>query len=447
LSHPWKLFVAVTLMVTAAGIACARDTTVVVINARAGTIEAAYVTGAGRTEQLSAQKLSPFGGKTLTVRTSNPVKLRIVGFNTALFGAGVSTRTGRNPELDGFQDLLSDIAPYAKDWGSLFRINAPGATARVAELNRADTLMEQLRALVTGCSSVELTCYDVVSRSYAADPLDDDKVSRLRNMIDASLSANGFSSVRLVEAFLPVYRSLDSCRLHGAIREDQEKEVTAVLKDIPKVLARAAKLEAVAGPLSVLSNLAEIIVDQRAGWTKMVHATLSVTPTSVMSFAGLKVPDATYEFDVLPDMPVRPLLGIVVLHWSGADFVTYSTVREQGGARVVGSPADISRWTQGLSFGLAWDALDWRDIGGKGFAIALPDFVVNPFDKFAALGAGVGVSWSFLRLSVGCLWIRNTRLDGYPGQLLTDSSELRTHAVYLPRMFIGLSLVNLPAGD
>jgi hypothetical protein len=141
---------------------------------------------------------------------------------------------------------------------------------------------------------------------------------------------------------------------------------------------------------------------------------------------------------------MRPISALSVILWAGADFESYSTERVAGSSIIRAAKADISHWSQGLSFGLAWRFLDFRDVKDKGFAVTVPELLVNPFDSFRGVGVGAGVSYAFLKLSVGALWIRNTVLDGQTvGNVIADPASLMTRPAYTPRLFFSLGVYSV----
>jgi hypothetical protein len=419
-------------MLTIAGplTALSQDSTIIVLDHAAGIFTQAYRTEGGVREAIGTRNIGGIGSPSITVRTSDPVKVVLKNYVNALWDARITTREFESADYELYQGLLDAITPYAVDAPLLL-----GIASTEREVPELATV--KVTAFRDSIVSLRATTMWKVRQLSLAESLTPDEIAATRLFAAQHL---GGTSAR------PRLRFLDSLALWyealGRVRTT--KEVNDLREQSKALLTKATQLERALIRLSTIGSSAEVNLYARSTWKAGVSATLTIASSEAMSFAGLDTTLSRYSLTVLPDPIVRPISALAVIYWSGADFASYSTERSTSGYIIRSAKDDISHWTQGLSFGLAWRFLDFRDVKDKGLALSVPELIVNPFDSFRGIGVGVGASYAFLKLSAGGLWIRNTVLDGHSaGDVLTDPAMLTTMTAYTPRFFISLGLYNV----
>ncbi len=187
-----------------------------------------------------------------------------------------------------------------------------------------------------------------------------------------------------------------------------------------------------------VENTVRLVLGSRTAWCSPPFTisrstgrkvTVTVTPRQGAPIASQQGP-VSFTATLRPDWLVRPALGLTFLAASGATYPTYSAVETDGGFRVTQTGRQDSRSTYGLTLGLTWRPLDWRD--DRGVAVWLPELTVNPSSDTRAIGVGFAVSFlRFVKVGGGYLWTRHTALDGQePDQLLASGGALRTREAY-----------------
>ena len=409
----------------------AQDSTIVVIDHAAGVFVDAYRSHDGRHEAIAARNISGIGTSSLTVRTSEPVKVVLRNYVTALWDARATTKEFESPDYALYEGLLEELKPYAADVPLLLGI----VTADREGVPERATL--KVTAFRDSVMALRATTMWKVRGLSLQDALTPEEIADTRRFAAAYLGGSSARPrLRLLDSLAVWYDSLGHARM--------TKEVSDLREQSKVLLTKATQLERALIRLSSIGTSAEVPLTVRSTWMKGVSATVTIVSSETMSFAGLDTTLTRYSITLLPDPLVRPMSALTVMYWSGTDFATYATGRQTGGYVIRSSKDDISHFSQGLSFGLSWRFLDFRDVKDKGIALSVPELIVNPFDKFRAIGLGVGVSYTFLKLSVGALWIRNTVLDGRSvGEMIDDPAALRTMSAYTPRFFVGLGIYNV----
>jgi hypothetical protein len=119
-----------------------------------------------------------------------------------------------------------------------------------------------------------------------------------------------------------------------------------------------------------------------------------------------------------------------------------------------------ARFSWGVTLGMSWPRLQFRhdaasggdgEGGGgsgvdhSGISIWLPELTVGSSSDTKAFGVGTAISWSFVKLGTGALWVRHPRLDDLDvGQIVPNSGYLRTTDVYgRPRYYVSLSVFDV----
>ena len=420
-----------TLLLLAATITSrAGDSTIVVIDHAAGAFVDAYRVHDGARESFTARDIGGIGSPALTIRTADPVKVVLRNYVTAIWDARVATKEIESAEYELYQGLLDAIKPYAAEVPLLL-----GLASTDRDVPELATL--KVTAFRDSISSLRATTMWKVRNLSVAESLTQEEISATRQFAAQYL---GGTSAR------PRLRFLDSLAVwyDALTRVKVTKDVSELRDQSRTILTRATQLERALIRLSTIGNSTEVNLYARSTWKAGISATVTIASSETMSFAGLDTTLSRYSITVLSDPIARPMSALAVIYWAGDDFRSYSTERVAGGYAIRASKDDISHWSQGISFGVAWRFLDFRDVKDKGLAISVPELIVNPFDSFRGIGVGVGASYSFAKLSVGALWIRNTALDGHStGDILADPTLLRTQPVYTPRFFVSLGIYSL----
>jgi hypothetical protein len=403
----------------------------VVIDQAAGVFVEMYRSNGGGREAIAARSISGTGTASLTVRTSDPVKIVLRNYITALWDTRTTTKEFESPDFALYEGLLEELTPYVVDAPLLLGI----VTAEREGVPERATL--KVTAFRDSVLALRATTMWKVRGLSLQDALTPEEIADTRRFAAAYLGGSSARPrLRFLDSLAVWYDSLGHARV--------SKEVSDLREQSKALLTKATQLERALIRLSSIGTNAEVPLTVRCTGLKGINANVTVVSSETMSFAGLDTTLSRYSITLLPDPLVRPMSALAVMYWSGADFAAYSTERQTGGYIIRASKDDISQFSQGLSFGLSWRFLDFRDVKDKGIALSVPELIVNPFDKFRAIGLGVGVSYAFLKLSVGALWIRNNVLDGLSvGDVINDPAALRTMPAYTPRFFVGLGIYNV----
>ena len=408
----------------------AQDSTIVVIDHAAGAFVEAYQMRDGVRGTVTARDISGIGSPALTIRTADPVKVVLRNYVTAIWDARVATKEIESVEYELYQGLLDAIKPYAAEVPLLL-----GIATTDREVPELATL--KVTAFRDSIASLRSNTMWKIRQLSLAESLSQEEIDATRRFAAQYL---GGTSAR------PRLRFLDSLAVwyEALTRVHVTKDVSELRDQSKTILTRATQLERALIRLSTVGNSTDVHLYARSTWKAGISATVTIASSEAMSFAGLDTTLSRYSITVLPDPIARPMSALAVIYWAGDDFRSFATERVAGGYAIRASKDDISHWSQGISFGLAWRFLDFRDVKDKGLAISVPELIVNPFDSFRGIGVGVGASYSFAKLSVGALWIRNNVLDGHTtGDILADPTLLRTQPVYSPRFFVSLGVYSL----
>lgn len=409
----------------------AQDSTVIVLDHAAGAFVEAYAVHGGAHTALRARTIGGIGSAAITVRTDDPVKVVLKNYPTALWDTKAVTKEFESADYDLYEGLLTALKPYAVDAPIIFGL---GALEREGPPELATVKVTAFRDSIVALRSITMWRVRQLSLS---EGLSAQEIAATRRFAAGYLGGTSARPrLKLLDSLAVWYDSLGHAKV--------TKDVNDLREQSKALLTKATQLERALIRLSTIDNSAEVNLYARTTWKAGITATVSIISSEVMGFAGLDTTLSRYSITLLPSPLVRPMSALAVLWWGGEDFQSFSTERQTGGYVIRASKDDISHYAQGLSFGLVWRFLDFRDVKDKGIAISVPELIVNPFDSFRGIGVGVGVSYAFAKLSVGSLWIRNTVLDGqHSGDILADPALLRTMPAYTPRFFISLGVYNV----
>ncbi len=430
MTHPVRAASLTFLLLAAMCTTRAQDSTIIVIDHAAGAFVEAYRMHDGARVPVTARDFSGIGSPAVTIRTADPVKVVLRNYLTALWDARVATKEIESAEYELYRGLLDAVKPYAAELPLLL-----GVTATEREVPEPATL--KVTAYRDSIASLRATTMWKVRQLSVAESLTPEEISATRQFAAQYLGGTSARPrLRFLDSLAVWYEALAQARV--------TKEVSELREQSKALLTKATQLERALIRLSTIDNTAALHLYARSTWKAGVGATVTIASSEAMAFAGLDTTLSRYSITVLPDPIARPMSALAVIYWAGDEFRSYSTERVTGGYAIRASKDDISHWSQGISFGVAWRFLDFRDVKDKGLAISVPELIVNPFESFRAIGVGVGASYAFAKLSVGALWIRNSALDGFSaGDILADPTLLRTKHVYTPRFFVSLGVYSL----
>ena len=430
MTHPVRAASLMFILLAALCPTRAQDSTIIVIDHAAGAFVEAYRVHDGIREPVPAIDISGIGSPAITVRTADPVKVVLRNYITALWDARVATKEIESPEYELYRGLLDAVKPYAAELPLLL-----GITGTEREVPELATL--KVTAFRDSIASLRATTMWNVRRLSVTASLTTEEINATRRFAAQYLGGTAARPrLRFLDSLAVWYDALAGARV--------TKDVSDLREQSKAILTKATQCERALIRLGSIDNTTALNLYARSSWKAGVGATVTIASSEAMAFAGLDTTLSRYSITVLPDPIARPMSALAVIYWAGDDFRSYSTERTGSGYTIRATKASIARWSQGISFGVAWRFLDFRDVKDKGLAISVPELIVNPFESFRAIGVGVGASYAFAKLSVGALWIRNSALDGFNnGDILADPTLLRTRSVYSPRLFISLGVYNL----
>lgn len=173
--------------------------------------------------------------------------------------------------------------------------------------------------------------------------------------------------------------------------------------------------------------------------------TIAVEPRPIPELKrAAAAPPMNFAVTVMPRLRPYPAVGLALLYAPRARYEKYGTTTAPGGARIVTTGFDDDRVGYGLVLGLAWN--DRVGPTAPRTRFWLPELIINPTDELKTLGVGGGVSLGIVKLGVGAVWHRHTRLvDQRVDQVLESADLLRREDGYgRPRGYVSLSAMGWP---
>lgn len=214
------------------------------------------------------------------------------------------------------------------------------------------------------------------------------------------------------------------------------------IADNKKVLEDAYKVESVVISLMTAEST-KVTPIEKTSLEKGKTITLKITPSKALTFSSIEKDELEFKISVSPDWKIRPSAGLSLIYWTGDRFNKYLTVKENNKEKIVESSDQEPGLFYGLSLGLTYPGLDWRDFDGHGLTVWFPEIVLNPSTtdfKLKAAGLGIAVSYSSFKVSAGCVWIKGTVLDGqHADQVLENNEVLKTKDSFSPRWYLSVS--------
>ena len=422
-------------------------------------------------------------GPTPVVRLhrSVPVEVRVVNTNTALYDLSRSSTREPLPEAQSIRSFVGRVAPYMAPLQSAATNavrgrgagEAKGAEASAETISAArETMALAIRGAEESLARVDAALYgptglqsNLTAALLALEQMrlgaEPERASApLRNALNLGEPCRDDAPVRLPTAQQllsalsdlvyttqelrtvvtgPSYEEDSRWSQLRATATDVERRSESALADFEPLVANAYRVERLVGIVaSACSQWSAGVV--RGSLTEGRTVTISIVPRTEVETARLADRGAsTYTVAIQPKALLRPALAVGGVAVPDARFGRYATRETEGGVQVYESGTRDARFSLGGTFGLTWAGLDRRERGG--FAIWVPEVAVTVGDAQGA-GLGAGVSWNFLKLGVGAMWMKHTALDGVSvGDVLPDESGLRTVDRYgPPNLYISLSV-------
>lgn len=334
----------------------------------------------------------------------------------------------------------------------------------------------------------ELAAVGIAARAFAEklDPEKDQHQNPLRVKIAAAFTNDRLSAYSdLLNAYTTLGAVPDleqaSARLRAEVRDISEKaaascpqlsvqigdglaEVVTYLEEVDAVAALAreawADRDTNLDAALTLESFARNLLDAKPVWSdpepfkvewdKGKTVTITITRKEDPVLARVKTTQKPLEVtvQVLPDRAFRPSVGLALLYTEDAVFPTYGTKAvpgvETGEVSIVERDQADERFSYGLTLGMTWRFLDWRQ--SSGWAVWLPELTINPAEDKRGFEVGVGVSYKMLKLGAGVGWTKHSVLDGQSvDDVLPDDGSLKTEDVYgKPKVYLSFSVIGWP---
>lgn len=406
---------------------------------------------------------------------SIPVEVRVVNTNTALYRFSRTVEGVPLPEAEAIQGFTSRLTPYVPELRASLRnrgLRGAGESATEAEiaearlaltmslgaaersllaideavygerglqptLGRTLLALEQMRA-GTPAERASAPLRQALGLGPACGPQEQVRLQTAGQMLTA-LSALGTASDELRDA---TYGITYADARWQALRDSAQvldRRAQAALGDFEPLVANAYRVERLVG----------IVANACSHWSA---GTVSGSRTSGKSVTILAEPrtepevariaehaPAQFTVVVQPQSVVRPAVAIAAIAAPGARFPTYGTREVGGGVEVYESGRKDRRFGLGGTLGFTWPGLDQRD--SRGVAIWLPEVLVAAGDLTGA-GVGTAVSFGFVKVGAGAMWMRHESLAGARvGDVVADPSMVHVVDGYgKPQFYVSLSV-------
>ena len=392
-------------------------------------------------------QLEPAGN--LRIRAGVKLRVVVANTNTALYGFTLTQGSVAAEEISTLQGFSKALGPYLSELGreAFGRAVAPPPTGPAV---KTATPLDVIRAQLYGKEGLEHSTAIIASalermRAFPPDPavsrrtlddatravekgdtsLDDDTATLKKELVDTGVFkvAGDRYTLTTIGKLTLAFKMLAE---QGA----PSTEERTVLGGQETVLEAAYRVQALGQAALTAKNVWYCSDPLTVSYEKGRKLTLKVAPAAPPELSRLaSLGPQEFTTTVNPDWLVRPALGLAFLTASGATYPKYGTKKAGDEVEVVQNAMQDSRFTYGLTLGLTWRGLDWRD--NNGWAVWAPELVVNPSTDVKAAGFGAAVSWKILKLGVGKFWTKHTALDGQVvGQHLPDADSLKTRDVY-----------------
>jgi hypothetical protein len=208
---------------------------------------------------------------------------------------------------------------------------------------------------------------------------------------------------------------------------------TALLIDV-RVQRALADIELLAATAYRIERLVGVVAGACSRWSAGVasatltnerHISVRVEPRAEPELSRL-TDGASRQFTVAvrPRATIRPALALSAVAIPGARFPRYDTRPATSGVEIYESGLRDARFALGGALGFTWSIVDRRETSGT--ALWLPQIVVTAGNARGA-GIGGGISWNFIKVATGAIWVQHEALDGArAGDVIPDRSRMKT---------------------
>lgn len=408
---------------------------------------------------------------------SVPVEVRVVNTNTAVYRFSTETKSTALPETQSVQSFLATLNPYLPE----LRSAATSALRRDIRLgNRRATNAGAARAALTSSmSEARSSLARVDDALFGEAGLQENlttsllALEQMRQGVPPERASEGLrralnlggpcqpeapvrlpTAQRLLTALADVVQASQELRasMHMAASFNDEmlqaladsarmveRQTQQAVSDFEPLVANAYRVERLVG--TVASACSAWIADTvRGSLTSGRTVTVKVEPrTEPETSRVADRPAVEYSVAIQPRTIIRPALGFIALAAPDARFANYATREVDNGVQIYKTGTRDARFNVGGTLGFTWPGLDQRE--SRGFAVWLPELVLAP-GRNTSVGVGASLSWSFLKLGAGALWVKHGALDGVQvGDVVADESGLQVSDTYSsPKLYVSLGV-------
>ena len=416
-------------------------------------------------------------GKNPVVRLprSVPVDVRVVNTNTAFYRFSKESEASPLPEMESVRSFMGRLGPYFPD----LRASLGRTRSRGAEEIDVVALNTSRRLLLEGMANVRAAMVRLDVALYGPQGLNENLTTSLlaleqmrrgvppeqaseplRQSLGLGAPCGTGAPVRLATSqqlltavFDLAHSSQNVIAALGGPEFESDAAWRALRDSADQFNQRAQKALTDFEPLVATAYRVERLVGIVAGacsqWSAgAIAGTLTsgrtleirVEPRTEPELARLGDHQArTFRVGVQPRFIVRPGVAVGIVAAPHARFAKYGTRPASGGFEIVETGRTDARFSPGGMLGLTWPGLDQRE--QRGFAVWLPELTVTA-GGVPAFGVGAAISWRFLKVGAGALWVRHLALDGVrSGAIVSDPSGLRLSDSYgSPTLYLSMSV-------
>jgi hypothetical protein len=450
----------------------AQHTAVVEFDHRAGTARLIVRDGV----HADTTPLGP--SPTVRLPRSVPVQIVIVNTNTALYRYARQTEQVSLPEVESVRSFMGRMRPYLPELrhaastltrGPSDDAGNAAALAAVRELlernlRNSEASLLKLDAVTHGPTGLRANQTAVV---FALEQMrrgvpPESASERLRSSLALGRPCQRPDSLaepmtdRLFAAVSDLTEAADNVelalsgpqfggdptwvQLHASVRQMADR-IESAMSDVDELFSSVYYMDRIIR--IVAAGCSRWSAGTAAGTaTTGKTVTVSIEARSEPEIARVADPDVrTFTVTVEPRSLLHPGLGLNVIGIPRGRFPTYAARPATGGVEIYQSGERDRRYAYGASLGFTWGALDRSETSGR--AVWLPELVVS-LGAVRGFGVGAGVSWSFLKLSGGAMWVQHDELAGArAGDILPDETYLRTRETFgPPKLYLSISILD-----
>lgn len=408
---------------------------------------------------------------------SVPVEVRVVNTNTAVYRFSTETKSTALPETQSVQSFLSSLNPYLPELRSAatsalrreVRLGSKPVTDASAARSALSSSMTRARgslasvgdALFGRAGLQENLTSSLLALEQMRQGVAPERASEgLRRSLGLGGPCREEAPVRLptaqrlLTALSEVVQSAQELRgtmdIAASFNDEElrslqdsarsvERQMQSAVSDFEPLVANAYRVERLVG--IVAGACSSWVADTvRGSMTSGRDVTVKVEPrTEPETSRVADRPAVEFTVAIQPRAIIRPALGFIALAAPDARFSNYATREVTGGLQIYETGTKDARFNAGGTLGFTWPGLDYRET--RGFAIWLPELVLAP-GRNTSVGVGSSISFSFLKIGAGAVWIKHGALDGAQvGDVVADESGLQISDAYSsPKLYFSLGV-------